>query len=257
MYLRESKGPSCAVVLLLFACLAFVTHDTALRISTRRRCAARRRSFRPRRNTRAGPASMSAARSGSSSAEMNFAGATAATDRATCCATTALENEQHPSRMGRAWQGQSLGHELRRLSSATTPSSDDVIVGIDVHYNRSSFAAQRAGDADHPRRHRRRQHLRRDRRRRRVDAHHRLWRGARCAPAGSSATSCPYATLGFAVGRADITRSAQRLRRRRTVGRYPRACDPGRVPVRLLRQRSRRTAPSSMAGRPAAASTCC
>ena len=85
---------------------------------------------------------------------------------------------------------------------------DDVIIGVDVNYNRSSFARRRAGDADPSRRQRRRQRLRRDSRRQRASMRITDYGAARVRAGWIVGNFLPYATVGVAVGRADVTRSA-------------------------------------------------
>ena len=140
---------------------------------------------------------MSAARSGYSSTEMNFADATQDSDRLHAAYDWRWRTSEHPSQWGVLGKASPSGMSYGVFVGYNVQFSD-VIVGIDLHYNRSNFSANApvtpitrgvsAGGNSYNVT---------------VDGaasmqHHRLWLGARFAPAGSSTTSLPYATVGFA-----------------------------------------------------------
>ena len=143
---------------------------------------------------------------GQSSTEMNFAGATESLV-AHILRNTALEDQQSPSEwvvLGKANpSGISYG-----LFAGYNVQFSDVIVGVDLHYNRSSFSASApvtpigrivtVNGVEYD-----------------VDiggsASMRItdYGAARLRAGWIVGNFLPYATAGFAVGRADITRSAE------------------------------------------------
>jgi outer membrane immunogenic protein len=143
---------------------------------------------------------------GRSSLEMNFSGATEALI-AQMLRTLALENESHVSQWGVLGKVNPSGISYGAFIGYNT-QWNDVIVGIDLHYNRaSSFFANAPADPIS----------------RRTSAGGNVYDvtvdgaasmritdygAARVRGGWIVGNFLPYATLGVAVGRADITRSA-------------------------------------------------
>lgn len=142
---------------------------------------------------------------GRSSAEMNFAGATKDLV-AFLLRETALEEEQHPSNWAALGKQNPSGLSYGAFAGYNVQFSD-VIIGLDFHYNRSGFSATAPAEP-----------LRRI-----VTAGGNTYDitvegsasmritdyGAARLRAGWIVNNfLPYGTVGLAVGRADITRSA-------------------------------------------------
>jgi opacity protein-like surface antigen len=161
---------------------------------------------------------------GHSSTGMNFSGATESLI-SYLLRTTALENEQHPSEWGVLGKSFVTGSNSGGFVGYNTQWAD-AIVGIDLNYSRGSFFANApvapiarvvsaggntyyvniAGDASM----------------RIID-----YGSARLRGGWAIGNFLPYATLGFAVGRADVTRSAQVSGAENPPAGYPTvACDP-------------------------------
>ncbi|MBX9773016.1 MAG: outer membrane beta-barrel protein [Xanthobacteraceae bacterium] len=142
---------------------------------------------------------------GRSSAEMNFAGATKDLV-AFLLRNTALENQQRPSEWATLGKENPSGVSYGAFAGYNVQFSD-VIIGFDFHYNRSGFAATAPVTPI----------------RRVVSAGSNTYDvtvegsasmritdyGAARLRAGCIINNfLPYGTVGFAVGRADVTRSA-------------------------------------------------
>jgi outer membrane immunogenic protein len=154
---------------------------------------------------------------GGSSAEMNFKGATEGL-MAQMLRVLAVESEHHISQWGVLGKANPSGVSYGAFVGYNTQWSD-VVVGIDLHYNRSDFFANAPQDPIG-----------------RVVATNGLiynvlaegsasmritdYGGARLRGGWVIGNFLPYATLGVAVGRANITRSA------RVVGTETAPCSP-------------------------------
>lgn len=139
------------------------------------------------------------------STDMNFAGATQDLI-AYALRTTALENQQHPSTWGVLGKSNPSGMSYGVFVGYNTQFSD-VIVGVDFHYNRANTFANAPMTPI-----------------RRVTSaggnvydltvegaasmHITDYGSARVRAGWVVGNFLPYATLGFAVGRANVTRSA-------------------------------------------------
>jgi opacity protein-like surface antigen len=161
---------------------------------------------------------------GQGNAGMNFAGATRSLIHY-LLRTTALEREQAPSEWGVLGGASSSGQTYGGFVGYNTQWSD-AVVGIDLNYNRSSFFANApvapiarvvsaGGNTYHV-------NISGDASMRIID-----YGSARVRGGWAIGTFLPYATVGFAVGRADMTRSAQESGAENPPTGYPTVpCDP-------------------------------
>jgi outer membrane immunogenic protein len=161
---------------------------------------------------------------GHSSAVMNFAGATESLI-AYMLRTTALENEQRPSEWDVLGKGHASSSNVGGFIGYNT-QWQDAVVGIDVHYNRSNFFSDApvtpitrmtsaGGNAYYV-------NVTGDASMKIVD-----YGAARLRGGWTVGSLLPYATIGLAVGRADITRSARVSGAENPPSGYPvAACDP-------------------------------
>jgi opacity protein-like surface antigen len=161
---------------------------------------------------------------GRTSGEMNFAGATESLI-AYLLRTTALENEQRPSEWGVLGRATNSGTSYGAFIGYNS-QWEDVIIGFDLHYNRGQLSANapvtpitRVVSAD-------------------GNTYYVNLTGAasmRIIDHGSArlrtgwvmGNFLPYGTFGFAVGRADVARSAQVSGAENPPAGYPTVpCDP-------------------------------
>ncbi|MCC6888313.1 MAG: outer membrane beta-barrel protein [Hyphomicrobiales bacterium] len=163
---------------------------------------------------------------GYTSSEMNFAGATEDLI-AYLLRATALENEQRPSEWGVLGKVSPSGTSFGIFAGYNSQWSD-VIVGIDLHYNRSDFfsvapvspisRSVTAGGNSYAVT---------------IDGSASMritdYGAARLRGGWIVGNFLPYATVGVAVGRADITRSA-RVSGTETVPCSPDPCTPTVTP---------------------------
>ena len=164
---------------------------------------------------------------GGSSAEMNFKGATESL-MAQMLRVLALESEHHVSQWGVLGKANPSGISYGAFVGYNT-QWNDVVVGIDLHYNRSDFFANAQQDPIA----------------RRVATSNGLiydvlaegaasmqitdYGGARLRGGWVVGNFLPYATLGVAVGRANIVRTA-RVSGEETTPCSPSPCVPVVVP---------------------------
>jgi opacity protein-like surface antigen len=161
---------------------------------------------------------------GQSSAGMNFAGATQSLI-AYLLRTTALERQQAPSEWGVLGHSDTSGTSYGGFVGYNMQWSD-AILGVDLHYNRSSFfsnapvapiarVVSAGGNTYYV-------NITGDASMRITD-----YGAARVRGGWAIGSLLPYATFGFAVGRADVTRSAQVSGAENPPTGYPTvACDP-------------------------------
>jgi opacity protein-like surface antigen len=161
---------------------------------------------------------------GQSSAGMNFAGATQSLIHY-LLRTTALEREQAPSEWGVLGRASNSGQSYGGFVGYNTQWSD-AIIGIDLHYNHSSFfnnapvtpisrVVSAGGNTYYV-------NVSGDASMRITD-----YGSARVRGGWVIGNVLPYATLGFAFGRANVTRSAQVSGAENPPTGYPTvACDP-------------------------------
>jgi outer membrane immunogenic protein len=161
---------------------------------------------------------------GRAGSEMNFEGATQSLI-SYLLRTTALENEQHPSEWGVLGRAHNSGQSYGGFVGYNTQWSD-VVVGIDLHYNRSSFFANApvspitrvvsaGGNAYYV-------NVSGDASMRITD-----YGSARLRGGWTIGNFLPYATVGFALGRADVTRTAHVSGAENPPTGYPSVpCDP-------------------------------
>jgi opacity protein-like surface antigen len=161
---------------------------------------------------------------GMASGEMNFAGATESLI-SYMLRTTALENEQHPSTWGVLGKASNSGTSYGAFIGYNS-RWDDVIIGFDLHYNRGQLSTNApaspisrvvsAGGNTYF------VNLTGDASMRIID-----YGSARLRAGWVVSNFLPYATFGFAVGRADVTRSAQVFAAENPPTGYPTVpCDP-------------------------------